>query len=210
MKKKLILLFLLILTVYSYSQTIPFNHPDGKFIKVNGANLWIEIEGTGDPLFLISGGPGGSHVGLHSFSGLKDSCTIVYIDNFGRGKSDTAKVVSEYSLARDVDDIEGIRKALGYSKINLLGHSYGGLVAQEYAIKYPNFTKHLIIANSFFSGEMWQANDDNSNHEIKTNYPEVWEKLMEARENGAHSSNAIHQKIYADVPYGFLYAYNPD
>jgi proline iminopeptidase len=194
----------------SFSQTIPFKHPDGKFVKVNGANLWIETEGKGDPLFLISGGPGGSHVGLHSFSPLKDSCTIVYIDNFGRGKSDTAKVVTEYSLKRDVEDIEGIRKAMGYAKINILGHSYGGLVAQEYAIKYPAATKHLIIANSFFSGEMWQANDDNSNHEIRVNYPEVWEKLMEARANGVHSSDAIHQDIYGEVPYGFLYAYNPE
>jgi proline iminopeptidase len=70
--------------------------------------------------------------------------------------------------------------------------------------------KHLIIANGFFSGEMWQENDNNSNHEIKENYPEVWERLMKVRENGAHSSDAEHQKIYGEVPYGFLYAYNPD
>lgn len=57
---------------------------------------------------------------------------------------------------------------------------------------------------------MWQANDDNYNHEIKTNYPEVWDELMKVRNNGAVSSDKIHQEIYAKVPYGFLYAYNPD
>jgi len=57
---------------------------------------------------------------------------------------------------------------------------------------------------------MWQENCDNSNHEIKTNYPEIWEELMKIRMGGAVSSDPIHQEIYGRVPYGFLYAYNPE
>jgi proline iminopeptidase len=57
---------------------------------------------------------------------------------------------------------------------------------------------------------MWQENCDNSNHEIKTNYPEVWEELMEVRMQGAVSSDPVHYEIYDKVPYGFLYAYNPE
>jgi proline iminopeptidase len=56
---------------------------------------------------------------------------------------------------------------------------------------------------------MWQENDDNSNHEIKTNYPDIWKELMKIREQGAVSSDAKHQEIYGRVPYGFLYSYNP-
>jgi len=207
--KKIFLALSCLLAAFNLSAQNKFVHPEGQYVKVNGAKLWIETEGTGDPLFLISGGPGGSHVGMHSFSPLKDSCTIVYIDNFGRGKSDTAKDVSEYSVNRDIEDVEGIRKALGYEKINLLGHSYGSIVVQGYAVKYPQHVKHLIIANGFFSGEMWQANDDNSNHEIRINYPEIWDTLMKVRNAGAHSSDPLHVKIYGQVPYGFLYAYNP-
>lgn len=205
----LLSLFLFLTNILT-AQKPAFQHPPGKFVKINGANLWVETAGKGDPLFLIAGGPGGAHVGYHSFDSLQDACTLIYIDNFGRGKSDTARNVSEYTLSRDVEDIEGIRKALGYEKINVLGHSYGSLVAQSYAIKYPNSVKHLIIANGFFSGEMWQENDDNCNHEIKTNYPEVWERLMEVRSNGAHSNDPKHIDIYGEVPYGFLYAYNPE
>ena len=135
---------------------------------------------------------------------------MVYYDAFGRGKSDTAKVVTEYSLERDIEDLEGLRKAMGFDKINILGHSYGGVVAQGYAIKYPENVSHLIIANSFHSYLMWQENCDNSNHEIKTNYPEVWEELMKVREQGAVSSDPVHYEIYGRVPYGFLYAYNPE
>jgi proline iminopeptidase len=99
---------------------------------------------------------------------------------------------------------------MGFSKINILGHSYGGVVAQGYAIKYPQNVSHLILANTFHSYLMWQENDDNYNREIKTNYPEVWEELMKVRKQGAVSSDQIHQDIYSRVPYGFLYAYNPE
>lgn len=187
-----------------------FVHPPGEYISVNGAKLWVEREGMGEPLFIIAGGPGGSHAPYHSFDTLKDAATLVFIDNYGRGKSDTAQSPEGYSIRRDVEDIEGIRQALKYEKISLLGHSYGSIVAQAYAIRYPEHVRHLIIANGFFSGEMWQANDDNCNHEIKTNYPEIWEELMRMRSAGAHSCDPEHYMLYSKVPYGFLYAYNPD
>jgi proline iminopeptidase len=183
---------------------------DGKYVTVNGAKLWVVTVGDGDPIIFIAGGPGGAHLGLRSFDPLANHHhQLIYFDAFGRGKSDTAKNVSEYTLARDIEDIEALRIALHLDKITLLGHSYGGVVAQGYAIKYPQHLSHLILADTFHSYLMWQENDDNSNREIKTNYPEVWEKLMALREQGAVSSDQIHQDIYGQVPYGFLYAYNP-
>jgi proline iminopeptidase len=207
MKKIIIFSFILLLTSLT-AQSFPDSETDGKYYEVNGAKLWVVSFGKGNPLFFIAGGPGGTHYGLRSFDSLSTTNTLVYYDGFGRGKSDTAKNVTEYTLERDIEDLEGLRVAMGFDKINVLGHSYGGLVAQGYAIKYPNNVSHLIIANSFHSYLMWQANDDNCNHEIKTNYPEVWKKLMEVREKGAISSDKIHQDIYGKVPYGFLYAYN--
>lgn len=201
---------LLFLSTLLPAQGFPDSQTDGKYYTVNGAKLWTVSFGKGDPLFLIAGGPGGSHYGLRSFDSLSTTNTLVYFDGLGRGKSDTAANVREYSLERDIEDLEGLRKAMGFSSINILGHSYGGLVAQGYAIKYPDRVKHLILANTFHSYVMWQENDDNSNHEIRVNYPEVWDTLMKIRERGAISSDPIHQEIYGKVPYGFLYAYNPN
>lgn len=184
---------------------------DGKYVEVNGAKLWVVTVGQGAPMILIAGGPGGAHVGLRSFDPIAlDHHQLIYYDAFGRGKSDTAKDVSEYTLARDIEDVEGLRKALHLGKIDVLGHSYGGVVAQGYAIKYPQNVSHLILADTFHSFIMWQANDDNCNHEMKTNYPEMWAKLMKLREEGFVSSDPQCQKLYSEVPYGFLYAYNPD
>jgi proline iminopeptidase len=203
-------LLLMIFMKQGAAQTFPDSQKDGKYITVNGAKLWVVTVGKGDPLFIIPGGPGGNHLSYRRFDSLAETNMIVYFDGFGRGKSDTAKELSDYSLKRDIEDLEGLRKGLGLDQINVLGHSYGGLVAQGYAIKYPEHVKHLILANTFHSFIMWQKNDDNSNHEIKTNYPEIWDSLMKIREMGAVSSDPAHQELYGRVPYGFLYAYNPD
>ncbi|HEX4850884.1 MAG TPA: alpha/beta fold hydrolase, partial [Puia sp.] len=194
----------------THAQKYPDSQTDGQYYQVNGAKLWVVSFGEGDPLFIIPGGPGGSHIGYRRFDSLASTSRMVYYDGFGRGKSDTANDVKDYSLDRDIEDLEGLRKAMHLDMINVLGHSYGGLVAQGYAVKYPQHLKHLILANTFHSFVMWQKNDDNSNHEIKTNYPEVWDSLMAMRERGVVSSDPIHQRIYSRVPYGFLYAYNPD
>lgn len=210
MKSVVFALLLAFLSGSIAAQTFPDSHTDGKYYEVNGAKLWTVSFGQGDPIFFIAGGPGGTHYGLRSFDSLSTTNTLVYYDGYGRGKSDTALDVKEYTVERDIEDLEGLRKAMGYSQINVLGHSYGGVVAQGYAIKYPERVKHLILANSFHSFIMWQENDDNCNHEIRTNYPEVWDTLMIIREQGYVSSDPIHQEIYGRVPYGFLYAYNPD
>jgi len=218
MKKYLLFTIALLVSATCFSQAVkdtshfPDSWTDGQYYTVNGAKLWVVVVGKGEPLIIIPGGPGGNHLGYRSFDSLsvKGNIQLIYFDAFGRGKSDTAVNAKDYSLARDIEDIEGLRKAMHLDKISLLGHSYGSLVAQGYAIKYGQHTSHLIIANGFHSYPMWQENDDNSNREIKTNYPEVWEELMKVRKKGSISSSADHQEIYGRVPYGFLYAYNPD
>ncbi|HLY70351.1 MAG TPA: alpha/beta fold hydrolase [Puia sp.] len=210
MKRISFLIFTFSFFFFVNAQTFPDSEKDGKYYTVNGAKLWVVSFGNGDPLIIIPGGPGGAHPSYRSFDSLFKTSTLVYFDAFGRGKSDTAKDVREYTLERDIEDIEGLRLAMHFEKIDVLGHSYGGVVAQGYAVKYPQHLKHLILANTFHSFVMWQENDDNSNREIKENYPEVWDTLMKIRNRGYISSDPIHQQIYGTVPYGFLYGYNPD
>ncbi len=211
MKKLLLLVITLLFISTAFCQVKKVDsRTDGKYVKVNGANLWVVTVGEGDPIILIPGGPGSAHPGMRHFDPLADNHhQLIYFDGFGRGKSDTAKTLSEYTIDRDVDDVEALRIALKLDKITVLGHSYGGVVAQGYAIKYPGHLSHLILADTFHSFIMWQENDDSSNREIKNSYPEVWEKLMQLRNAGAVSSDKIHQEIYGQVPYGFLYAYDP-
>lgn len=180
-------------------------HAPGDFVTANGARLWYETEGRGEPLVLISGGPGASHNYFHpSFSQLSDVAQVIYFDAFGRGKSARAEAKREYTFARDIADLEAFRKVRGFEQINLLGHSYGGMVAQAYAIQYPQHVKRLILADTFFSGEMWQANNDSCNQILRNQCPEVWAKVMALRRQGHHSSSKEHQDAY-QLPIGMVY-----
>lgn len=211
MKRLYLFINIFLLAFVSSAQTKNIDsRKDGKFITVNGAKLWVVTVGEGDPIILIAGGPGNAHTYLRAFDPLALAHhQLIFFDAFGRGKSDTAKNVSEYTLQRDIDDIEGLRVALKLDKITVLGHSYGGLVAQGYAIQHGEHLSHLILADTFYSAAMWQENDDNTNREMKTNYPEIWAELTKLRAAGVKSSDSEHQRIYGMVPYGFLYAYNP-
>jgi proline iminopeptidase len=107
--------------------------------------------------------------------------------------------LQEYKLSRDVDDLEGLRKALALGRINLLGHSYGGVVAQAYAVRFLESLQRLILVDTFFSAEMWQANNDNSNRELQNQFSEMWEKIQNVRAQG-YSSCSKESQAVSDVP----------
>ena len=80
----------------------------------------VEVEGKGEPLLLIAGGRGFSHAYLHPFfSALADHCQLIYFDAFGTGKSGRAKAPDDYTVARDVDNIESLRSSLGFDHISI-------------------------------------------------------------------------------------------
>ncbi len=149
MKKYLsALLILFFISSFSFAQII--QHPPGQYVNVNGKKIWYETEGEGEPLLLIPGGPGNSHTYFHPwFSALSKKFKIIYYDAFGRGKSERAKSPEEYTFKHDVEEVEGLRKALGFKKWDVLGHSYGGMVVQQYAIRYPNSVNKLILMRHF-------------------------------------------------------------
>jgi proline iminopeptidase len=196
--------------VAAQADPAPLEHPPGQFVTVGGKKLWYESEGGGEPLLLVAGGPGFSHAYFHPFlSALADSYRVIYFDAFGTGKSDRAKSTREYSLASAVEDLEGLRKAVGLGKVTVLGHSYGGFVAQLHAVKYPGSVSRLILANTFPSGNSMQGLQDNFNRQIRDQLPEVWERVARLRARGLRSASKEHQEAYS-VPPTFSFFYNPE
>ncbi len=207
---KIILIVAVIIIIYQPITSAQENDDAGSFAKINGVNIWYQIKGEGEPVVLIPGGPGNSHLYFTPwFDKLTKNYKVIYFDGFGRGKSSRAKSKEEYSFQRDVDDLEGLRKALGFDKWSVLGHSYGGMVAQAYAIQHPDAVDKLILSDTFYDAEMWQENDDNSNYEMKNQEPEQWGKVMKIREEGYRSSSPEHVEAYK-IPSGLLYFYNPE
>lgn len=185
--------------------------PEGQYVRVNGKRLWYRIEGQGPPLLLIPGGPGMSHTYLWPhFSVFAKDFKVIYFDAYGRGKSEGASNPSEYTFSRDVDEIEAFRQALGLGKINLYGHSYGGMVAQAYALKYGQFLDHLILADTFHSAEMWQkGNNDMWNLRLENQMPELWIRLQALRSKGRLSCDREYQKVQGEMPLAMAYFYDP-
>jgi proline iminopeptidase len=124
--------------------------------RVNGTELYFDVEGPGlladgpemidrPVVFALHGGPGGDHVSLRdSLSPLSDTAQIVYIDHRGSGRSTPADS-STYTLDQNIDDVDALREYLGLDRISVLGVSYGGMVAQGYAIRYPKQVASLAL-----------------------------------------------------------------
>jgi len=121
-------------------------HEEG-YKQVNGIPHFYRIVGTGEPFVFLHGGPGMWHDELvPSFFGFaKDHQCILY-DQRGNGKSLMEKI-DETNFTTDllVDDLEELRKAFGIEKMNIVGHSWGGLLGMYYASKYPQNVKRLLL-----------------------------------------------------------------
>jgi proline iminopeptidase len=128
-----------------------FPMQDG-FVDSHGALIYYQSVGRGAPLMIVHGGPGASHdYFLPYLLPLMRSNRLVFIDERGSGKSSKLEDASQYTVANMVEDIEAVRQALGLGKISLLGHSFGGVLAQAYAFKYQKNLSHVILGSTFAS-----------------------------------------------------------
>lgn len=117
-------------------------------VNVGDCELYLEEEGKGVPVVLLHGGPGGRHHGFHpEFSRAKTFARLIYYDQRGCGLSDY-KQGSGYTIAQAVVDLENLRKALEIERWIVLGWSYGGLLAQCYALKFPESVLGLVLIAS--------------------------------------------------------------
>ena len=130
---------------------IPIETPKGKF------NVWTKRIGNNPKikLLLLNGGPGLTHEYFECFENFlpAEGIEFIYYDQLGCGNSDNPKDTAMWNLARYVEEVEQVRAALNLSKENfyLLGHSWGGILAMQYALKYQNNLKGLIISNMMCS-----------------------------------------------------------
>jgi proline iminopeptidase len=122
------------------------------FVDANGVLIYYMELGRGAPLMIVHGGPGASHdYFLPYLLPLARHNRLIFIDERGSGRSEKLEDVSQYTVENMADDCEAVRQALHLGKINLLGHSYGGVLAQAYALKYQKNLTHLILGSTFAS-----------------------------------------------------------
>lgn len=205
---KILLLFFLGQALAQVDPNV-FDKYEGSFISLNGNKIYHEVKGEGEAIFFLPGGPGNSHDYMQAnFGQYYKAKKLVFFDWLGRGKSDDANAYQKYSVDDDVAVIEALRKHLKLDKIALVGHSYGTVPAQAYAIKFPDRVSKIVLMNGFHSGAMWQANCDSYNHYAKTHFPEKWQKVDSLRALGYLSSQEPLKSIYGNFPTKYIYYHN--
>jgi len=122
------------------------------YVDANGVMIYYEAFGQGTPLVIVHGGPGASHdYFLPYLTPLARHHRLVFIDERGSGRSSKLDNPSGYTVEAMADDLEAVRRELALGRIALLGHSYGGVLAQAYALKYQQNLSSLILCSTFFS-----------------------------------------------------------
>lgn len=126
-----------------------------KMIEIDSGKykVWTKRIGNNPKikLLLLHGGPGATHEYFESFESYLplEGIEFYYYDQLGSGNSDHPEDTSLWDLPRFVEEVEQVRLALELDSSNfyLLGHSWGGILAVEYALKYPQQLKGLVISN---------------------------------------------------------------
>ena len=157
----------LLLTLLFSCQERPLPIEEG-FMFINNSEVYYKTMGEGEPLLVIHGGPVLDHsYFLPHLESLAKDFQLIFYDQRACGKSSIDIDSATMNLAGFVEDIEQIRQKMGFEKINILGHSWGGLVAMKYAIAHNDKIDRLILSNSMApSATDWQTENIEASKQI--------------------------------------------
>ncbi len=154
------------------------------FTDFKGYKIWYRvarsaISSSNTPLLLLHGGPGMGSDYFEPLEAMADKGrTVIRFDQLGCGRSDRPRELSLWMLESCVEQTESIRKALGLDRIHLLGHSWGGMVALEYLLTYPQHVQKACLCSSVVSVQLWEKEA----HRLLSQMPSYISKALDRYE----------------------------
>jgi pimeloyl-ACP methyl ester carboxylesterase len=112
-------------------------------LSANGVDLWYEVWGAGPPLLLMEGMAVGTWLWERQIPFLEDHFTTIAYDLRGSGKS--AKPPGPYTVGQMAEDAAALLTALGFQRVDVLGASQGGFIAQEFTLRWPERVRRLVL-----------------------------------------------------------------
>ncbi len=150
------------------------------YISVTGGLVWYKVvnPGKGIPLLTLHGGPGSSHHYLEPLEQLANERTIIFYDQLGCGKSERPGDTSLWQRSRFVEELGQVRKALKLEQMHIFGHSWGSMLAIDYALTRPDGLISLILASPALSISRWLKDMER----YRKSLPSGVQKILEEHE----------------------------
>jgi proline iminopeptidase len=166
------------------------------FVGVRGGQVWYRINGTRHavegklPLLVIHGGPGFSHHYLLALTALADDRPVIFYDQLDSGNSERPGDPANWTVERFVSEVDDVRAALGLDRLIVLGSSWGGTVAAEYAIDRPAGLVGLVLASPLISTSRWIAD----NTAYRKALPADVQRVLDEHEAAGTTDNPEYQE----------------
>jgi hypothetical protein len=142
------------------SALAPIPAPDREaMVPVEGGRIYVRVNGRLDgprpPILMIHGGPGGTHAAFLNALPLADERAVILYDQLDSGRSDRPNDPANWRVARFVDEVDAIRRTLAIPRLHVLGASWGGTIALEYAARRPAGLASTILESPLVSTRSW-------------------------------------------------------
>jgi pimeloyl-ACP methyl ester carboxylesterase len=157
-------------------------------VPIDGFQLYYESAGDGEPLVLIPGFASGASLWTRQIGPLARHFRVISFDPRGVAQSD--KPEGEQTISLLADDLAELLRFLGIAETHVVGVSFGGFVAQEFALRYPQMTRKLVLCCTSFGGP---------NHVGPA--PEVMSEIMQPRAAGDVSEDMYRVQLQAAMAF---------
>jgi proline-specific peptidase len=162
------------------------------FIPFRNHRIWVRQVGVDTdparvPLLCLHGGPGVPHDYLEPLEAVANSGRrVIFYDQLGCGNSDQPHDPSLWTVGLFLEELDAVRSALGLDRIHLLGQSWGGMLAMEYAIRQPKGLVSLILASSLSSIPLWVE----AANRLRGQLPDDVQKILTDHETAGTTGSA--------------------
>ena len=161
------------------------------FVSFHGYQVWHRTVGDRDesgklPLICLHGGPGAPHDYLEPLEAMAATGRrVILYDQLGCGNSDQPHNPSMWTVDLFVEEVGVVRRALGLERVHILGQSWGGMLAMEYALTQPSGLASLVVADAPASMSQWVSEANRLRAELP---PEAQQTLLKHEAAGTVDS----------------------
>lgn len=171
------------------------------YIQVEGGRIWYRLNGSEHlgkrPAIIVAhGGPGGTHRGNLPYVALSDTFPVILYDQLGTGNSDRPEGQDTWRVQRFVDEIDHIRQSLNLDQVIMAGHSWGGTLAAEYAVRNPDGLMGAILSSPLISTRTWNADNAKWIEELPKETQAVLEKHKNDKTMASNEYREAAQEFY--------------